>query len=232
MIKEQLEGILKEIEEIKQTNSITYPVELLAVSKTKPVELILEAYNSGQVKFGENRLQEINDKFSDERLKGSGIDLHLIGHLQRNKSDLAVKYCTTIQSIDKVSTLNAIEKECDKQDKNIDFYIEVNTSNEDQKHGVNLLDYYRLLDEILNIGYKHCTLKGLMTVGPLTDDESKIHKSFSDLKKIFDDTVTKYSIDTFSVLSMGMSSDYAIAIAEGSNMVRIGSKIFGNRSYS
>ncbi|OHD23206.1 MAG: YggS family pyridoxal phosphate enzyme, partial [Spirochaetes bacterium GWC1_27_15] len=134
-----------------------------------------------------------------------------------------------IQSIDKIDTLDVIEKKCSEKNKKMDFLIEVNTSFEMQKYGVLVEDFDKLLEQITKKDYKFCNLRGIMTVGPLTDDKVIIKKSFKLLNDIFIKIRQQIKKTDFDIISMGMSSDFEIAISEGSNLVRIGSAIFGKR---
>jgi hypothetical protein len=231
MIKDNLLNIIQTIENIKIKNKINYNINLMAVSKTRSPEEINEAVSSGQLLFGENRVVEAYKKFNDPILKDKNVELHIIGHLQRNKVKKAVEISSMIQSIDKIETLDEIEKEASKINKVMDYLIEVNTSNEPQKNGI----YADKLDELLEMinkkKYKFCNLRGFMTVGPLTENEAEVRKSFNLLYNLFDKTKNNLNKLDFNVLSMGMSGDYKIAIEEGSNLIRIGSLIFGARDY-
>jgi hypothetical protein len=229
MIADNIRLIREQIQTLCQKNQITYPVHLMAVTKTFPVEDILEAHQSGQILFGENRIQEAVEKYSDPRLSNIQKDLHIIGHLQRNKAKEAVTIASTIQSIDKIETLIAIEKHASAIQKPVNFLIEVNTSGESQKHGVNPDQFRKLLDDIVKYEFKYCRMNGLMTVGPLTDQKAEIRKSFRLLKKLFDQTVKEPEFMNLKIISMGMSQDFQVAIEEGSNMIRIGTAIFGKR---
>ncbi|MCK4798071.1 MAG: YggS family pyridoxal phosphate-dependent enzyme [Spirochaetes bacterium] len=229
MIKNNLTKIYESIEYIKDRLKIDYKIKLMAVTKTYPPEDVLEAINVGQTLFGENRVLEAYDKFNSELLKNKDHSLHIIGHLQRNKIKKAVEISSTIQSIDKIETLDALEKVCAEKDKKINYLIEVNTSLEPQKYGVLPDDFLQLLDSILKKSYNYCNLRGLMTIGPFTYDKSEIRKAFRLLYKIYDKTKNDYKKNDFNIISMGMSSDYDIAIEEGSTLLRIGSLIFGTR---
>jgi pyridoxal phosphate enzyme (YggS family) len=229
MIKDNIKRINDSVNEVKSKFNIKYNIDLMAVSKTKPIDSILEAINDGQVLFGENRVLEAYNKFNDVILKDKKYELHLIGHLQRNKAKKAVEIASMIQSIDKIETLNVIEKFCKEKNKKMDFLVEVNTSLEDQKNGISPIRYGDFIYQILRKQYKYCNLRGLMTVGPFTDNESKIRKSFSHLFKLYNKTKDELNKDDFNIISMGMSNDYKIAIEEGSNMIRVGSLIFGSR---
>lgn len=231
-IKENIERLKEKVYKISDRYGIKYPINIVAVSKTHPVEKIIEAYNSGLKIFGENKVQEGVKKI--KKLKEQGykdIKWYMIGHLQTNKVKYVVKNFEMIQSIDREKLVDILVKELGKINTKINILIEVNTSLEVQKSGVSPDNYYKLLEYILNRGKEFLNLKGLMTIGPLTDNKNKIAKSFKLLKKLFDETKEKYKEVDFEFLSMGMSGDFEIAIAEGSNMIRVGTYIFGRREY-
>ena len=225
MIKDNLLEILNDVS--KSPN-----VKLIAVSKTYPAEAVLEAIDAGQLLFGENRVQEAYSKFTDERVVAKNPELHIIGHLQRNKARDAVRVATMIQSIDKLETLVEIEKQCAKQEKTIDYLIEINSSGEEQKSGVYPMEVDVFIKSVLEADLQHCNLRGVMTVGPLTENPDSIRESFRLVRGIFDKLKIQLGKTDFDVVSMGMSSDYRIAIEEGSTLVRVGSAIFGKRDYS
>ncbi len=229
MIKSNLESIYQKIEDIKVKNGINYPVNLMAVSKTFSSEDVIEAMNWGQTLFGENRVIEAYNKFLTVKESFANFDLHIIGHLQRNKAKEAVAISSMIESIDKLDTLDAIEKEASKIGKTIDYLVEINTSYEPQKYGISPSDIYKFIEEIFKKDYKYTNIRGVMTVGPLTDDKDRIRASFRELKKIFDNLKNSLNKDDFNIISMGMSGDYEIAIEEGSNQIRVGTLIFGRR---
>ncbi len=200
-------------------------IQLMAVTKTKKKEVVLEAYQCGQHLFGENRVFEALEKYSD---LPKDIELHLIGHLQRNKAKDAVAFVDWIDSVDKTSTLNVIEKECRKADKKMNILFEFNTSGEESKQGFrNEDDLWRTFDEVADC--PHITVRGLMTIAPFTDDVNTIRTSFRRLRSIYEKSTRRYPETPLDTLSMGMSSDYEIAVEEGSTMVRLGSHIFGVR---
>lgn len=203
-------------------------VTLVAVSKTYPYEDIKEAYDCGQRIFGENRVQEIEAKFPKKDERPRDMKLLLIGHLQTNKVKKAVSLVDRIDSVDSIKLLNEIIKEAEKKDIVMPILLEVNSSNEENKSG--FTDKEELLKAAeLAFNNKFITLEGLMTVGPLTENEKDIKNAFSFTKNLYDELKVKYNL---SVLSMGMSSDYPLAIEKGSTEVRIGSLIFGKRNYS
>ena len=212
----------KEIEEkVKNKSSNTV---LVAVSKTKPIELILEAYDQGARIFGENRVQELVAKFSEN--KKEDMKVYLIGQLQSNKVKKAVMYADRIESVDSISLLDKINVEAGKINKKIEILLEVNSSFEEQKSG------FRTRDEVISASdyaskLENISLVGLMTVGPLGCDDEKNRKAFLYTKEIFDEISKTHPL---SVLSMGMSGDWESAIECGSTEVRIGTAIFGGRS--
>ena len=225
MIKENLEKIQNDIRKYGNDK-----VRLMAVSKTYPEQAVREAQEAGQILFGENRAIEARDKFSSVLVHELPYELHIIGHLQRNKVKEAIKVASMIESIDKLETLQEIEKQCAKVNKNIDFLIEINCSLEEQKSGVYPEKFEEFVEQVLNAGFSFCKLRGVMTVGPLTEDTEKIRKAFSGVRKQFE--LLQKKVSGIDILSMGMSSDYGIAIDEGSTQVRVGSAIFGRRNYN
>lgn len=225
MIRENLRKILDDIK-----NSGAENVKLMAVSKTYPPEAVREAQDAGQILFGENRAIEAKDKFQNELVASLPFELHIIGHLQRNKIKDAIKVASMIESIDKIETLQELEKQCAKADKKIDYLIEINSSLEEQKSGVYPEKFEEFVELVLNARLSYCRLRGVMTVGPLTEDTQKIRSAFSGVRKMFE-SLKKKTCD-IDILSMGMSSDYRIAIDEGSTQVRVGSAIFGRRNYN
>ena len=201
-------------------------VGLVAVSKTRPVEEILGLYHLGQKDFGENYVQELVEKY--ERLP-KDIRWHFIGHLQTNKVKYIAPFVSLIQSVDSKKLLNEINKQAQKNNCIIDCLLQVHIAEEETKFGFNESE----LAEIMNSDFsqlKNIQIIGLMGMASLTSDRKKIGNEFRYLKNQFD----KYSQSSiinyqFSILSMGMSADYKMAVEEGSNMVRIGSLLFGNR---
>ena len=201
-------------------------IKIVAIGKTFPAAVIQEAVDSGITVFGENKVQEAKNKAAE--LKGD-FSLHLVGHLQSNKARDAVRLFDLIHSLDKVGTAEKIDDEAGRINKIQKILVQVNTSGEETKSGVEPADAINLCSEILKL--KNTRLLGLMTIGPLTDNPEKIRKSFRRLKELLEEINSKLGI-SLRELSMGMSSDYSIAVAEGATIVRIGSAIFGNRNYS
>lgn len=205
-------------------------VTLVAVSKTKPAEQIMEAYQSGHRIFGENKVQEMTKKY--EQLP-KDIQWHMIGHLQRNKVKYIAPYVSLIHSVDSLRLLQTINKEGAKNNRVIPCLLQIHIAKEETKFGLNETELFEILDgdEIKNLN--NITINGLMGMATFTEDKEKIRSEFKTLKNLFDTVKNRYFSDnsTFSVLSMGMSGDYQIAIEEGSNMIRVGSAIFGERRY-
>ena len=215
-VQETIDSVLTKI---GRTDSVT----IIAVTKTQPPEVIEAALKDGITTIGENRVQEA---FGKHELIGDRAHWHMVGHLQRNKVKQAVQIFEMIQSIDKVETATEIDKRVNRP---LDVLIEINSSGEDTKSGVAPSDLYRLVDDLLTLN--NIRIRGLMTIGPFTDEQGLIRKAFSLTSKIFDEFAAKYKNLEIDTLSMGMSADYAIAVEEGSNMVRLGTILFGARRY-
>lgn len=205
-------------------------VTLVAVSKTKPVEDILEAYHAGQRDFGENYVQELVDKY--EALP-KDIRWHFIGHLQSNKVKYIAPFVHLIHGVDSEKLLNEINKQGKKINRIIPCLLQMHISKEETKFGLDETELKTIIDKISadQKTYVHISLKGLMGMASFTEDNELIIKEFNHLKKIFDQANAQLSIlnSPLSILSMGMSADYGMAIEAGSNMVRIGSMLFGSR---
>lgn len=203
-------------------------VTLIAVSKTKPVEMILEAMEAGASVFGENKVQELCDKY--EALP-KDIRWHLIGHLQRNKVKYVIGKAELIHSVDSLRLAEEISKEALKKGVEADILIEVNVAEEESKFGVTVEDTERLVREIAVLPGIH--IQGLMTIAPYVENPEENRQVFRTLKKLAVD-IGKKNIDNVSmnVLSMGMTGDYEVAIEEGATMVRVGTGIFGERNYA
>lgn len=206
-------------------NKIDDNVFLLPVSKTKSYDAIMSVYSEGARVFGENRVQEVERKFPSPEERPDGMKVYLIGQLQKNKVRKAVYLFDRIESVDSLELLSLIDKESAKIGKKMDVLLEYNSSKEENKSG------FRSSDELLlalreSVKMADISVIGIMTVGPLTDDPQSIRDAFKETKALFGKAS---AIKELSVLSMGMSSDYLIAIEEGSTEVRIGSAIFGER---
>ncbi len=203
-------------------------VTLVAVSKTKPVEDILALYNLGQRDFGENYVQELVEKY---KLLPKDIRWHFIGHLQSNKVKQIAPFVSLIHSVDSEKLLKEINKEAKKNNRIIDCLLQVYIAKEESKFGLNDEELEELIPEIAATNstnlFKNISIKGLMGMASFSDDKEVVRKEFRHLKCLFDKLqTTNYKLQT---ISMGMSADYEIAIEEGSNMVRIGSLLFGKR---
>lgn len=201
---------------------------MVAVSKTRTYEEVIEAYKCGLTIFGENRVQEAQNKFENIH---KPAHLHIIGPLQSNKIGTAVELAECIESVDRLKVLKLIEKHASKMNKKIEVFIEFNTSGESSKHGFDHYDEIFECMELIEI-YNWVKFRGLMTVGPLTNDPAEIRNSFSELRKLRDKLKKDSPAYDTIELSMGMSNDYEIAIEEGADLVRIGSAIFGERVYT
>ena len=205
-------------------NEIKDKADLIAVSKTRSIEQITEAYNEGQKKFGENRVHEIVEKYNN---LPKDIEWHMIGHLQKNKVKHISKFISLIHSLDRLSLAKEIDKNAKKENRSIDCLIQIKISNDESKYGLNpeqLDSFYTDLKEFENIN----TI-GLMAMATFTKDQNLIADEFKKMENLFKEMKT---IDSnFKILSIGMSDDYQLAINNGSNMIRVGSKIFGQRNY-
>lgn len=201
-------------------------ITLVAVSKTKPAEEILELYKLGQKDFGENYVQELTEKY--EQLP-KDIRWHFIGHLQSNKVKYIALFVSLIQGVDSKKLLIEIDKQAKKNNCVIDCLLQVHIAKEETKFGFDENELHELLATDYT-NYKNIRIKGLMGMASFTDDEQKIRNEFKLLKSLFDKYALTIHNSPFTILSMGMSADYKIAIEEGSNMARIGSLLFGKRS--
>ena len=210
----------------KINDEIGNSVRLIAVSKTKPNEDILEAYHCGQRDFGENKVQELVGKY--EALP-KNIHWHLIGHLQRNKVKYIASFVHLIHSVDNIKLLKEINKQAIKNNRIIPVLLQVKIAKEDTKFGMHFDETKNLLfsDELQKL--QNVKIVGLMGMATNTTDKTVVAQEFSALKSFFDKLKTQFP--DFKYLSMGMSGDYQIAIENGSNMVRVGSSIFGKRNY-
>ena len=201
-------------------SSIPDNIDIVAVSKTKPINDLKEAYHAGQRIFGENKVQEMVSKF-DQLPKD--ILWHMIGHLQTNKVKYIASFVNTIHSVDSHKLLKEIQKQALKYNREIKCLIQIRIANEETKFGIKPSE----LEEFLNFSktLPNIEISGLMGMASFTEDKNQIRNEFRSLSNLYN------SYDNLRVLSMGMSGDYQIAIEEGSTMVRIGSKIFGERNY-
>ena len=228
MIKENLAKVHNNIKEAaKRGRRNVNDITLISVSKTKPVELIMEAYEAGERDFGENRVQEITEKYPQ---LPKDIRWHLIGHLQTNKVKYIIDKVTMIHSVDSVKLAQEISRQAVNHNVNMDILIEVNVAEEDSKFGVSVADAPALCEEISALD--NIRICGLMTVAPFVDDPEQNRAVFCALRQLAVDIDAK-NIDNVSMecLSMGMSGDYQVAIEEGATFVRVGTSIFGTRNY-
>ena len=217
-------------ENIKQLKSeIPENVLLVAVSKTKPNELVLEAYHSGQLDFGENYVQELVDKY---QTLPKDIHWHFIGHLQSNKVKYIAPFVYMIHSVDSFKLLKEINKQAEKEHRIIDCLLQIYIAQEETKFGFDEIDCMVLLQSYEFQTLKHIRICGLMGMASNTNDTSQVAKEFQLIKNLFD-KVSKSSLvsPAFKYLSIGMSGDYELAIKQGSSLVRVGSLIFGERNY-
>lgn len=208
----------------KLNSKINTKICLVAVSKTKPISDILEAYNFGHKIFGENKVQELVSKHNS---LPKDISWHMIGHLQRNKVKYIASFIDLIHGVDSIKLIKEINKQGLKNSRVINCLIQVNISNEENKFGMNINETYNLFKTLELTSFKNLNIVGLMGMGSFTNDEEFLKNQFLSLKKLFD----KLNSEKFnlSVLSMGMSNDYRLAIECGSNMIRVGNSIFGSR---
>lgn len=213
----------------KRTDSES--VKLIAVSKTFGVDMIEKAYEIGIRDFGENKVQELEEKYNYFSNKAEDIRWHLIGHLQTNKVKKVIGKVYLIHSLDSIKLAEEIDKQSQKAKCITNLLIQVNISSEDTKFGINPSDCIEFIKACS--GFKNISLKGLMGIASNTKDTCVIREDFRKLKQIYEEckTLSTSNID-FQYISMGMSNDFETAIEEGSNMIRVGSKIFGKRNYN
>ena len=204
-------------------SSIPKSVTLVVVTKTQPIERIMEVYNSGYKVYGENKVQELEEKY--EQLP-KDIQWHLIGHLQTNKVKYIAPFVYLIHSVDSLKLLQEIDKQAVRNNRGINCLLQIHIAEEETKFGFDFAE----AEQILNVTeLKNVSIVGLMGMATNTNNEEQIKNEFHSLKTFFDKIKSKTNNPAFQILSMGMSSDYKIAIKEGGTMVRIGSSIFGER---
>lgn len=206
-------------------SSLPRHVTLIAVSKTKPVENLMEAYDAGQRIFGENKVQEMVDKY---HAMPKDIQWHMIGHLQRNKVKYLAGFVELIHGVDSIKLLQEINKQAQKHDRIIKCLLQIKIAQEDSKFGMSFDDAQELLQSNSLKTLHHINIEGVMGMASFTTDQKQIELEFRHLKHSFD-TLKQLSPE-ISIISMGMSGDYPIAIECGSTMIRVGSKIFGTRN--
>jgi pyridoxal phosphate enzyme (YggS family) len=220
-------GIANNIQELKST--IPLGVRLVAVSKTKPIASIAEAYQGGQRAFGENKVQELCDKYE---LLPKDIEWHMIGHLQTNKVKYIAPFVHLIHSVDRMKLLKEINLRAEQQDRQIDCLLQVHIAEEESKFGFNEIELTNLIENQVFSTIPHVRIRGLMGMATFTNNSEILRKEFKQLHQFFEKLhTTHFSKNShFDTLSMGMSGDYSIAIDCGSNMIRVGSAIFGHRN--
>ena len=229
MVAENLAQVQKNIEEsCGNVNRDPGEVTLIAVSKTKPVEMLREAYDAGARVFGENKVQEIVDKYDH---MPSDVKWHMIAHLERKKVIYIVDKVAMIHSVDSFRLAETIEKEAAKKNVTVPILIEVNVAQEESKYGLKPEEVLPFIEEIAD--FSHIQIKGLMTIAPYVENAEENREIFRELKKLSVDIAAKNINNvTMSVLSMGMTGDYMVAVQEGATMVRVGTGIFGARNYA
>ncbi len=220
-------GIASNLKNI--TSSLPENVTLVAVSKTKPISDIMEAYDAGQRIFGENKVQEIVEKYEQ---MPKDIEWHMIGHLQRNKVKYMASFVSLIHGVDNFKLLKEIDKQAKKYDRIIECLLQIKIAKEDSKFGMTTEEASNIISSEEFLELKNIKVTGLMGMATFTDDTTQIEQEFNTLKTSFDNLK---SIEYFNfkpnVISMGMSGDYELAIECGSTMIRVGSSIFGARNY-
>ena len=228
MITENLEQVRKNIDEAcRMAGRDPKEVTLIAVSKTKPVSMLKEAYDAGARCFGENKVQEIMDKHPQ---LPEDIQWHMIGHLQRNKVKYIVDKVFMIHSVDSLRLAQTIEQEAAKHNVCVPVLLEVNVAQEESKFGLKMDEVLPLIETIAD--FPHIKVQGLMTIAPYVENAEDNRDFFRQLKKLSVDIEAKNINNvSMSVLSMGMTGDYQVAVQEGATMVRVGTGIFGERNY-
>jgi pyridoxal phosphate enzyme (YggS family) len=217
-------SIAQNLLSIKST--LSEHVSLVAVSKTKPVADLMEAYDAGQRIFGENKIQEMVDKWEQ---MPKDIEWHMIGHVQTNKVKFMAPFVSLIHGVDSLKLLEEINKQATKNNRIINCLLQIYIAEEESKFGLDEEELVALLASTTFKEMKNIRIVGLMGMATFTDNQNQIKKEFKLLKSIFDGLIGKDGLQSISTLSMGMSGDYQLAIACGSTMVRIGSSIFGGR---
>ena len=223
-----MNAVAERLAEVRAT--LPEGVQLVAVSKFHDAETVREAYNAGQRMFGESRVQEIVAK---QPLLPEDIEWHFIGSLQTNKVKYIAPFISMIQSIDSLRLLGEVDRAAERVGRLIRVLIEVHIAEEDSKHGFSVEECRRLFAEGTFGGYGHVEVAGLMGMATFTEDAEQVRREFGRLRALFDEVRgMPGAVDgNFKVLSMGMSDDYPLAVEEGSSMVRVGTKIFGQRVY-
>lgn len=222
-------SLKQNLQEINQELASTN-CRLIAVSKTKPISMLQEAYDLGVRIFGENKVQEMVEK---EEALPKDIQWHLIGHLQTNKVKYIAPFVAMIHSVDSLKLLKEINKRAKQNERVVDCLFQMHIAEEDTKFGLDRAELEEILNSEVFANMQNIRMKGLMGMATFTDDEAKIRREFQQLKRIFDEVKVGKNLPQldFEEISMGMSGDYPIAIEEGSTLIRVGSKIFGERNY-
>lgn len=202
--------------------------KLIAISKTKPISLVLEAYQAGQRIFGENKVQELVEK---QAQLPQDIEWHMVGHLQTNKVKYIAPFVDMIHSVDSLKLIREIEKQGRRNGRTLNCLLQVHIASEETKYGLSEDELYQLLEEVSSAEFKHVKIAGLMGMATYTPDEDIIRSEFRNLKRMFEAAGQQYHSKLIDLqeLSIGMSGDYKIALEEGSTMIRIGTGIFGER---
>lgn len=228
-IKENLDSVQTHMEAACASCGRTAgEVKLIAVSKTKPLPMLEEAYACGCRDFGENKVQELVDKYE---AMPKDIRWHMIGHLQRNKVKYLVDKVFLIHSVDSLRLAEEIEKEAAKKNVTVNILVEVNVAGEESKFGTTSEEASALVEQIAKL--PHIRIKGLMTIAPYAEDSEQNRRYFAKLKQIYVDIIHKNIDNVFmEELSMGMTGDYEVAITEGATCIRVGTGIFGEREYA
>ena len=215
-------------ENIKKIKSeIPEDVTLVAISKTKPNEDLMEAYNNGQRIFGENKIQEMTQKWEE---LPKDIEWHMVGHVQRNKVKYMAPFVKLVHAVDSLKLLKEINKQAEKNERLIKCLLQIKIAEEDTKYGIDVDEAKEILQSEAYQKMPNARVVGLMGMATLTEDKNKIKKEFSYLKTTFD--TFRKEREEFTTLSMGMSGDYKLALDCGSNMLRLGTSIFGKRNYN
>ena len=232
-VKSNLQIINDKIRQVeKKSGRAEGSVKLMAVSKFHPAEDVIAAINEGQLLFGENRVQEAGEKFPAIFEQFPSAELHMIGSLQSNKVKNAVKIASCIESVDRISLMDEIEKQCAKIEKTISVFFEVHTGEESKSGFESEEEVEKALSLCAQGKYPHIIPCGFMTMAPFTEDKTLVRKSFVTLRELSERMKAKFPQFDMPELSMGMSGDFEIAIEEGSTLVRVGTAIFGERDYS
>lgn len=220
-ITENIKSIQNQIKE--------YNCQLIAVGKTKPVDMLMEAYQIGIRDFGENKVQELTEKYE---LMPKDVRWHMIGHLQRNKVKYIIPFIYLIHGVDSLKLLREIDKQAGKVERKINCLLQMHIAEEESKFGLSEEELFDILGSNEFRNSQYINIIGLMGMATFTDDQAQVRKEFKSLKCIFDKVKSDYNLPAhvqMRELSMGMSGDYHIALEEGSTMVRIGTTIFGSR---